>query len=729
MRSWLAALALIVLAAHLAFLSPTLEDIDSINFALGVREFNVAQHQPHPPGSPVFIALAKVTTPLFRAANLPGAESRALAVWSVVAAAALIPLVFILFSAMDGDRRRAFWAAALSACAPLAWFTAARPMTDMPGFALALGSQAFAMRVWTGQAGERALAISGLIAGLAAGVRIQTAALTVPVLIAAAIGKRLSVRSVGLAAATAIAGALIWAVPLVVVSGGPTEYLVALGSQAGEDFEWVRMVWKSPTDPRVVVHAVVNSFAWPWGWLPLGVTVSALSIVGLLSMALKAPRALVMFLVTFGFYTVFHLLFQETTTVRYALPIVVPMAYLAVRAAEAIRLSPYVEIAVAATSLIFVVPQATAFGKGSPAFAAMTDALAEGGAMTGHAGMHRLWEWLDAGDGRIRFQKTPHGFEWLPLVDHWQKRPDLPAQFLANPKRTEHLTLFDAQSRQQVVEYRWGFPEWPMLGGARPGGITRVVFAPPGWMLDRGWAVSAEVAGITEKEGYGPHRKPSVAWVRGRPDATTLLIGGRNLGAEGESDTQLSVTLNGLALATWIARPGFFFHTVELPAGTLTGLGYLALEVTAQSTSDRPVRVSLEQFDVQVRGVPMIGLLEGWQEPEYDRAMGRAWRWMSDRAVMWVRPVGRDVTVTLRGGSPMRDFDAPPRLKATINGREIASLSPHGDFVWEIPIRATDLPSDGRVMIESDQHFVPGDRDGTADRRRLAVRIFAYAAR
>ena len=58
------------LAAHLPFLPPTLEDIDSINFALGVRDFDVAQHQPHPPGYPVFIALAKASTAVLARAGV-----------------------------------------------------------------------------------------------------------------------------------------------------------------------------------------------------------------------------------------------------------------------------------------------------------------------------------------------------------------------------------------------------------------------------------------------------------------------------------------------------------------------------------------------------------------------------------------------------------------------------------------------------------------------------------
>src|SRR5579862_7413196 len=53
------ALAVLFLAFHLPFLPASLEDLDSINFALGLRHFDVAHHQPHPPGYPVFIVVAK----------------------------------------------------------------------------------------------------------------------------------------------------------------------------------------------------------------------------------------------------------------------------------------------------------------------------------------------------------------------------------------------------------------------------------------------------------------------------------------------------------------------------------------------------------------------------------------------------------------------------------------------------------------------------------------------
>ena len=85
----LAALALVFALAHVPFLAHSLEDIDSVNFALGVRDFDVAKHQPHPPGYPVYIAIGKVTAAAAGAvmdgASASSVEARALAVVSLLA--------------------------------------------------------------------------------------------------------------------------------------------------------------------------------------------------------------------------------------------------------------------------------------------------------------------------------------------------------------------------------------------------------------------------------------------------------------------------------------------------------------------------------------------------------------------------------------------------------------------------------------------------------------------
>ena len=354
---------------------------------------------PTRPDRPCSSRLEKRSTAGFRAFGIRGAESRALAFWSALGGALMVPLLALLFESLDGDRRRAFWAAVVAALAPLAWFTASRPMSDVAGLTLAVAAQVLVLRAWRGSAGSASLIAGAIVAGLAAGVRIQTAALTVPLLAVALVTApaTITLRARVLTAAAALAGVLLWGVPLLVTSGGLTNYLAALGSQAGEDFVGVVMLWTTPT-PRVAAHAFVNAFVWPWGRLTLGAVVVAVAAAGTTVSALKTPKVLVLLALVFGPYAVFHLVLQETLTMRYALPLLAPVAYLFVRGAQALRVSPFAEIAVVAVALVLTVPQATGFAKGSPAIAAMSDAMASGGRIAGHAGMRRLHEWLDLTD-------------------------------------------------------------------------------------------------------------------------------------------------------------------------------------------------------------------------------------------------------------------------------------------------------------------------------------------
>jgi len=118
-------LAIVFLAFHLPYLPSSLEDVDSINFALGVRQFDVAQHQPHPPGYPLFILVAKAVH-----AAVPS-EATALALVSVGSGALGVLAIAWLFRRVDPRPTPVSWslAAVLAAITtPLYWFTAARPL-------------------------------------------------------------------------------------------------------------------------------------------------------------------------------------------------------------------------------------------------------------------------------------------------------------------------------------------------------------------------------------------------------------------------------------------------------------------------------------------------------------------------------------------------------------------------------------------------------------------------
>ena len=170
---------------------------------------------------------------------------------------------------------------------------------------------------------RRGLLAGALLAGFAIGIRSQTAVLTLPMLLMAMFRGEARQR-IGAIGAFA-AGVLLWGVPLIAASGGVSSYLEALGAQAGEDFSGVLMLWTAHSR-RDIVYALVNTFVWPWDWW-LGLAVCVLAAAGAARLAWRAPRALLTLLALFAPYAVFHLLFQETATTRYALPLLPVVAY------------------------------------------------------------------------------------------------------------------------------------------------------------------------------------------------------------------------------------------------------------------------------------------------------------------------------------------------------------------------------------------------------------------
>ena len=728
MRPAVAALTAVFLAAHLPLLPPALDDIDAINFALGVRDFDVARHQPHPPGYPVFIALAKASSAAMRATGISEPEARGLALLSVLSGAALVVLLVALFRAVDGDERRAWWTALVAVTAPTFWFTALRPLSDMSGLAFAVAAQAPLAAVLCGRAAGRALVGGAFLAGLAIGVRSQTFVLTLPLLavaLAAARQVRLPERLAALAAFAA--GVLVWGIPLVAASGGLTGYAVALGAQAGEDFAGVEMLYLARS-PRVLADALLHSFIWPWGSLAVGSVVLFAAGAGLVRAAWRLPRPLAVLAVAFGPYAVFHLLFQEVQMVRYALPLVPPVAYLAVSGLEwgGTRVRMLGASALAAVFLVLTVPATLVYGRQpGPAMRLLSDAAQSVDAAAPpeqvdfayHGIFRRAVQWTGNGEyGRL--VKAPPGREWLSLLTAF--RTGTSQVLLAADERRTDLALFDPNAVARLGTYGWGFVEPPFVGGARPGRSSLYRITSPRWMLDRGWALTAEVGGVSARDGRGPHIMPSVAWIRGR-GPMTVMLGGRHLGADGDPPAKVEVRFAGERLDAFDAAPGYFFRVIQRPSA-VSARGYQPLEVSA---SGGP-RVSLEQFDAQGPGVPMVGYRDGWYEPEFNPATGRAWRWMSPKATLWIRPTGRDVVLRIAGEDPLRYFDRAPEVVIRAAGRELARFQPAGDFTRLVPIPAAALAeADGVVEMTSDLHFVPGDQDGTGDRRPLALRIYA----
>ena len=310
----------VFLALHLPFLPSSLEDLDSINFALGIRDFDVARHQPHPPGYPLFIAAARA------AACGRGRRSSAASC-----------LLSVISRRARGVRRWPRWSTAMDGRMTVAVVASLVAVTHA---ALLVHGRAAAERHAGpgGRAGVQALLAVGPTAiarsssprrsspALAAGIRSQVVWLTLPLLVLSSGGGRarpVAARRSAPPAPTSC-GALAWAVPLVLADAAARAYWRALASQGAEDLTGVAMLWTTPTLRQLWPRSQQRSSrrgvsrdgrrclparAAPGSSCCSGSTaIGAADVVG----AVRAlPRL--------------RLLFQETVTTRYALPLVVPV--------------------------------------------------------------------------------------------------------------------------------------------------------------------------------------------------------------------------------------------------------------------------------------------------------------------------------------------------------------------------------------------------------------------
>jgi hypothetical protein len=752
------------LALHVPFLAPSLDDIDSINFALGLRDFDPARHQPHPPGYPVYIALGHISllvvSMLGAAVTRAAAEATALAFWSAVGGAVAIVAMFELFRQIEPERRReratvALWATAIAASAPLFWMSGLRPMSDMPGLAAALAAQALILK---GRTDRRRLMQGALVTGLAVGIRSQTAWLTMPLLAFVLIERREAAPGRLWRPIRALAGgALAWAVPLVILSGGITGYVRALGSQGGEDLAWVDMLWSNPT-PRRLAFSLYETCVLPWVQIPLAVVVAVAAAIGIVAVLVRERRVAILLLVAFVPYLVFHLLFQETIFVRYALPVIPVVAWLAAAGiAEAGRAAPLVVVPLVAASLIVAIPGGVAYRREAhPAFRALADAgrRAESDRPAAVYSHFSVWRAVQAETGTLPVVEPRRQYEWLGPVEYWKNGGTDPIWFIADARRTD-LALIDPQSRRDVVRYRWKVAGRAELSGTRPIGVDWYRLKPPGWFVGQGWSLTPETGGLAQAAAMSPDHRPIDAWVRRRPGPMHLVVGGRHLGDPGDPPAQFELTVDGEVRDRWTIAVDErnFLRFLDLPEGIASptlrepqgrpeqgrgarGLapqaaeesgGYARLSIASRSVGGegRHASVAVRQFDIQPADQLVYGYGEGWHEDEFDVPTGLRWRWTSERSVLRVQGPPRAVRITLRGESPLRYFDAPPTVRVTAAGREIARFSPAADFEWSVTVPADDVVrAGGAIALETDRVYLPGQVEGTSDPRHLALRLY-----
>ncbi|HEX5109483.1 MAG TPA: hypothetical protein VFV95_13595 [Vicinamibacterales bacterium] len=739
-------LALLYLGAHIWFLPPALEDIDSINFALALHDFDPVLHRPHPPGYPVYVAMGKVTRPiaqrLWPGTDAQGIDAKTLGLWSAAGGAiALVLLVWLVKEAseLSGDEHADLFPLAIAmmlGAAPLFWMSGLRPLSDMPGLAAAIGVQAALLRACRAGLRRQAGALSMLgvaagAAGLALGIRSQILWLTAPALLAAAAchWRAGIARAASVAVAAFAAGALVWAVPLVIATGGLDRYLSALGTLAGEDFSNVPMLWTRPT-PRQLAFALLDTFVRPWGSGAMAVVVLATAVAGSI-LVLLWQRALAGWLaVLYAPYLVFHLLFQDTSHTRYALPLLVPVVWIAARLL--VWIGPRTAVAAAAViagaSLAEVLPVARIYGtEPLPAAAAVNAAreaqARDGGVLAGHFDFARPYA-AEAVDASLLLP-SPLFAERQELVKYWRSGGRGPVWFVAAPARTD-LHLVDAYARTIVAAPAWPFSREWFLGGTRPERAELVrIASPPGWVAGEGWHLTREALILADRRAAAD----ATMLVARRPEAALAFIGGEYLPSPGDGPADLSIALDGTELRTIALLPDRpqFLERIPFPPGSLSGPGtFASLRVAwhARAAASMP-RVHLTQFELQPPDRTFWVYGHGWHDLEIDVASGQEWRWTSERAEVAVHTAGRDVEMQIVADVPIADLDGAPVVTIGAAGVTLRTLHPRGRFTDTVRVPADVVDRAGGVLVmATDRTLVPDERTGSGDRRHLGVRVY-----
>jgi hypothetical protein len=732
-------------AAHAPFVPTSLEDIDSVNFALGLHDFDPLKHQPHPPGYPVYIALGKASRVAIQL-GWPGldaqtADAIALSVWSVVGGGVSILLaahLFLLLGRLGGLRdaeSRALGAVLLLATCSLFWISGLRPLSDMPGLTAALAAQVLLLRACV--VADRhdpptwiPLAAGACVAGLAVGLRLQVLWLVGPLLAAAIVWHR----RVGLVAAGVVAasffglGALVWAIPLVIASGGISEYMAAVRGIALADFTNVQMLWTHPSARQLAI-VLVDTFAKPWGSLALAQVVLTIVAAGLCLLVVREQRVLVWLSVLFLPYLISHVLFQETLTIRYALPVVVPVAWVAssLLMRAGVRAGLGGAAVISAASLVIAYPVVRTYGEAPlPANAAIRQAVEglsrEGGVLAGHFEFARAFRVSGARLDSIL--PSPEFGERLELVRYWTGGGRGPVWFVASPARTD-LDLVDPNAQRVLYRSEWRFARDWFVGGIRPAHADLVrIDSPPGWVAGEGWHLTRQEIILSERRSI-----PAAAmYVARRTAPATMFVGGEYAGDAAGGDVQVAVALDGREILRAGVNPASprFFESLNLPAGLLAGEGQLAaMSVAWQGSGPSPARVHLTQFELQSSDRSFWIYSHGWHDREYDAQTEREWRWTSDRAELRVHAAGRDMRVRVSGTAPVGDLGGTPTVTMTAAGTRLHSFQAGGPFTETFDVSAATLElAGGAIAIDTSLTFVPDERTGSGDRRRLGLQVF-----
>ena len=229
---------LVTLVSRIPFRSETLFAWDSASFAFALEDYNVAFHQPQPPGYPLYVASGRLLYGLGLDANM------SYVLLSIVASGLAVWCLFLLGWRLYGPQT-AVVCALLLATSSVFW---SNGEVAFPYAFFALFSSLLLLLLTETKLGPRNLIVpAALVLGLGAGFRPDLLLFLFPVWLYGWWGRSLRSLLGGLAVLLAVV--LAWAVPMVQLSGGweayaraSTEYYGFWAGPAGGPMTYLKSV-------------------------------------------------------------------------------------------------------------------------------------------------------------------------------------------------------------------------------------------------------------------------------------------------------------------------------------------------------------------------------------------------------------------------------------------------------------------------------------------------------
>lgn len=206
---------IVVVAFILRFIyqAPYLEDWDSVQFALGIHNYSIADHQPHPPGYPLYILLGKLFYIVFQD-DLKALNFMSAFLGSLI----IIPLYFLTKKMFNPTT--AFITILFFIFLPLPWILSTVALTDIPGLFFLLLAIYF---IYISSDNGKRFLLTCFFSGLILGFRTNSI-LILLALICFIIARRYNLKFAFLSAFSFSAGIAVWFIPINLITG-PKQFL------------------------------------------------------------------------------------------------------------------------------------------------------------------------------------------------------------------------------------------------------------------------------------------------------------------------------------------------------------------------------------------------------------------------------------------------------------------------------------------------------------------------